>query len=97
MTWQVEFLDEALNDLRKLDGSVKLQVLKGICKVSQNPLPTNQGGYGKPLGILLFLLVQMMRYINKQHYVGSKTIYNKLPIARVSIISYCLLIMTSLT
>ena len=97
MTRQVEFLDEALNDLRKLDGSVKVQVLKGIRKVSQNPLPTNQGGYGKPLGILLFLLVQMMRYINKQHYVGSKTIYNKLPIARVSIISYCLLIMTSLT
>lgn len=50
MTWQVEFLDEALNDLRKLDGSVKVQVLKGIRKVSQNPLPTNQGGYGKPLG-----------------------------------------------
>ena len=50
MTWQIEFLDEALNDLRKLDGSVKVQVLKGIRKVSQNPLPTNQGGYGKPLG-----------------------------------------------
>jgi len=50
MTWQVEFLYEALNDLRKLDGSVKVQVLKGIRKVSQNPLPTNQGGYGKPLG-----------------------------------------------
>ena len=47
MTWQVELLDEALNDLRKLDGSVKVQVLKGIRKVSQNPLPTNQGGYGK--------------------------------------------------
>ena len=50
MTRQVEFLDEALNDLRKLNGSVKLQVLKGIRKVSQNPLPTNQGGYDKPLG-----------------------------------------------
>ena len=50
MTWQVEFLDEALNDLRKLDGSVKVQVLKGIRKVSQNPLPTNQSGYGKTLG-----------------------------------------------
>ena len=50
MTWQIEFLDEALNDLRKLDGSVKVQVLKGIRKVSQNPLPTTQGGYGKPLG-----------------------------------------------
>lgn len=50
MTWQIEFLEEAQNDLRKLDGSVKVQVLKGIRKVSQNPLPTNEGGYGKPLG-----------------------------------------------
>ncbi len=35
-----------------LDGSVKKQVLKGIQKVSQNPLPDFQGGYGKPLGNL---------------------------------------------
>lgn len=34
----------------KLDGSVRIQVLKGIKKVSQNPLPFTQGGYGKPLG-----------------------------------------------
>lgn len=50
MTWQIEFLEEAQNDLRKLDGSAKVQVLKGIRKVSQNPLPTNEGGYRKPLG-----------------------------------------------
>lgn len=50
MTWQIEFLEEAQNDLRKLDGSAKAQVLKGIRKVSQNPLPANEGGYGKPLG-----------------------------------------------
>lgn len=50
MTWQIEFLEDAQNDLRKLDGSAKIQVLKGIRKVSQNPLPTNEGGYGKPLG-----------------------------------------------
>lgn len=50
MTWQIEFLDEALDDLLKLDNSMKIQVLKGIRKVSQNPLPTTQGGYGKPLG-----------------------------------------------
>ncbi len=50
MTWEIEFLEEAQNDLRKLDGSAKIQVLKGLKKVSQNPLPTNQGGYGKPLG-----------------------------------------------
>ncbi|WMJ85857.1 type II toxin-antitoxin system RelE family toxin [Anaerocolumna sp. MB42-C2] len=35
---------------KKLDGSVRIQVLKGIKKVSQNPLPFSQGGYGKPLG-----------------------------------------------
>lgn len=34
MTWQIEFLEEAQNDLRKLDGSAKVQVLKGIRKVS---------------------------------------------------------------
>ena len=50
MTWQIEFLEEAKNDLKKLDHSSQIQVLKGIRKVSQNPLPTFQGGYGKPLG-----------------------------------------------
>ena len=50
MTWQIEFLEEATNDLKKLDHSSQIQVLKGIRKVSQNPLPNFQGGYGKPLG-----------------------------------------------
>ena len=50
MTWQIEFLEEAKNDLKKLDHSSQTQVLKGIRKVSQNPLPSFQGGYGKPLG-----------------------------------------------
>ena len=50
MTWNIEFLKEAEKDLNDLDGSVKKQVLKGIQKVSQNPLPDFQGGYGKPLG-----------------------------------------------
>lgn len=50
MTWQIEFLEEAKNDLKKLDHSSQIQVLKGIRKVGQNPLPTFQGGYGKPLG-----------------------------------------------
>jgi mRNA interferase RelE/StbE len=27
-----------------------LSILKGIQKVSQNPLPKEEGGYGKPLG-----------------------------------------------
>mgnify|MGYP002626068671 FL=1 len=50
MKWHIVFLDEAKKDLQKLDHSVQLQVLKGIRKVSQNPLPTYEGGYGKPLG-----------------------------------------------
>ena len=50
MNWQVEFLPEAERDMSELDGSVKAQVVKGIVKVSQNPLPQSEGGYGKPLG-----------------------------------------------
>lgn len=50
MTWSIEFLEEAEKDMKKLDHSVQIQVLKGIRKVSQNPLTTEEGGYGKPLG-----------------------------------------------
>ncbi|MCR5502598.1 MAG: type II toxin-antitoxin system RelE/ParE family toxin [Lachnospiraceae bacterium] len=50
MNWELEFLPEALDDLKKLDGSVRPQVLKGINKVRQNPLPVSEGEYGKPLG-----------------------------------------------
>lgn len=50
MTWSVKYLPEALDDLRRLDGSQKLLVRKAIHKVSQNPLPESEGGYGKPLG-----------------------------------------------
>jgi len=47
---QVEYLKEAVEDLKRLDHSQRLQVLKAINKVSSNPLPQNEGGYGKPLG-----------------------------------------------
>ena len=50
MTWSIEFLDEAKKDLARLDHSIQIQVIKGIQKVSQNPLSTQDGGYGKPLG-----------------------------------------------
>ncbi len=49
-SWKLEFLDEALRDLKKIDGSLRPQVLNAIKKVQSNPLPTNQGGYGHPLG-----------------------------------------------
>lgn len=50
MTWSIEFLEEAEKDMKKLDHSAQIQVLKGITKVSKNPLPAEEGGYGKPLG-----------------------------------------------
>lgn len=50
MMWQVQYLPEAQEDLRKLDGSQRLLVRKAIQKVAQNPLSTDEGGYGKPLG-----------------------------------------------
>ena len=50
MTWSIEFLEEAAKDMKKLDHSAQIQVLKGITKVSKNPLPVEEGGYGKPLG-----------------------------------------------
>ena len=36
--------------IHKLDRSTQEKVLKAIKKVSINPLPTYEGGYGKPLG-----------------------------------------------
>ena len=42
--------EEAKKDMKKLERSASLQVLKGIQKVSRNPLPVQEGGYGKPLG-----------------------------------------------
>lgn len=48
--WQVEYLKEAIENLKRLDHSQRLQVLKAIEKVSTNPLLQNEGGYGKPLG-----------------------------------------------
>ena len=44
MNWQIEFLKKAEKDMKKLDHSIQLQVLKGIRKVSQNPLPIEEGG-----------------------------------------------------
>ena len=49
MSWRVEWLEEAAKDMRKLGKAEHKQVLKGIAKVNENPLPSSQGGYGKPL------------------------------------------------
>ena len=50
MSWNIRYLPEALQDFRKLNGSQKILVRKALEKVSQNPLPETEGGYGKILG-----------------------------------------------
>ena len=50
MVWKIKYHPLATEELAKLDGSVRKIVLKGILKVSQNPKPQSEGGYGKPLG-----------------------------------------------
>lgn len=52
MPWIREYLPEARDDLKGLDGSVRLRVLKALDKVATNPLPSSgsEPGYGKPLG-----------------------------------------------
>ena len=49
MSWRVEWLEEAAKDLHKLGKAEQKQARKGIAKVSENPLPSSQSGYGKPL------------------------------------------------
>jgi mRNA interferase RelE/StbE len=48
--WDVVFTEEAAKDRSALDASARRQVDKAIRKVSQNPLPKSEGGYGVSLG-----------------------------------------------
>jgi len=50
MNWIIEYKTEAEKDLEDLDRSQQIQILKAIRKVSVNPLPQSEGGFGKPLG-----------------------------------------------
>lgn len=50
MSWEVRYLPEAAKDIASLARHQQLLVDKAIKKVKQNPLPQNEGGYGKPLG-----------------------------------------------
>ena len=50
MIWNLKYLPEAEKDLKDLDGSQRILVLKAIKKVLQNPLPVDENGYEKPLG-----------------------------------------------
>lgn len=49
MAWNIRICDEAKKDVAKMEGSIRKQVLAGILKVAQAPLPS-PNGYGKPLG-----------------------------------------------
>lgn len=48
-TFKVVLADGAKKDLRKLNASVALEVVKRIGRVAQNPRAANEGGYGHPL------------------------------------------------
>lgn len=48
--WTVAYAHEAIRDMKRLDHSQQIVVVKAIDKVSVNPLPVTEGGYGKPLG-----------------------------------------------
>lgn len=50
MSWDVVYTEDAKKDLAALDGSQAKLARKAIHKVSGNPLPVSEGGYGKPLG-----------------------------------------------
>ncbi|MCR4673158.1 MAG: type II toxin-antitoxin system RelE/ParE family toxin [Lachnospiraceae bacterium] len=50
MSWAVDFLPEAVKDLAGLSKNQQILVKKAIIKIRDNPLPQNEGGYGKPLG-----------------------------------------------
>ena len=48
--WLVEYTEGAKADLKALDNTQRQHMIKAIRKVSLNPLPISEGGYGKPLG-----------------------------------------------
>ena len=74
MIWKIEFIKEAEQDLKHLDHSIQIQVLKGINKVSKNPLSVSEGGYGKPLGYKLGInLTNLMKIKFKN--LGIRVVY----------------------
>jgi len=50
MNYDVKYHAEVEEDLEPFNAAQKKQIKKSIEKVSGNPLPQNEGGYGKPLG-----------------------------------------------
>ena len=50
MNYDIDYSDEAKQDLKEFNKYQEHQIVKSIRKVAKNPLPQNEGGYGKPLG-----------------------------------------------
>lgn len=50
MNWTLKYLPEVEKDLKQLGGNSRILVQKAIKKGQTNPLPVNEGRYGKPLG-----------------------------------------------
>ena len=50
MKYNYKYSDEAKQDMEKLNQAQQRQIEKAVQKVVKNPLPQNEGGYGKPLG-----------------------------------------------
>lgn len=46
MAWIIELTEASKIDFSGLDGSVKPIVVKALQKLSKNPLPIREGGYG---------------------------------------------------
>ncbi|WEV66358.1 type II toxin-antitoxin system RelE/ParE family toxin [Bifidobacterium sp. ESL0764] len=49
-TWSVRYIEEVRKDIKKLGEPRASHVRKAIHRISTNPLPFTEGGYGKPLG-----------------------------------------------
>ena len=50
MSYTYEYSDDAKKDLDGFNKSQIVQIENAVIKVSKNPLPNSEGGYGKPLG-----------------------------------------------
>lgn len=50
MKCRVEYTDFSKSDLKSFDFAQRKIIRKAIDKVSENPLPKSEGGYGTPLG-----------------------------------------------
>jgi len=50
LNYKVEYTDASVADLALFNKSLQKVIRKAIDKVSLNPLPKSEGGYGTPLG-----------------------------------------------